>query len=699
MSGRVELGQGTSTGLLILAAEELDMQVGQLAFVRHDTSLTPNSGGTVGSSSIAIAGPMLRSACAFARQALLGLAAESLGVPVASLSVSDGVVSSGSGSVSYGELIGGRRFGVTMPSLALAPGGAPAKPVGTYSLVGIAHVPRIDIPAKVTGRYTYVQDIRVPGMLHGRIVRPRGQGAYGQGTTNGILAVDEGSIAGIGDARILRRGDFLGVVATHEYDAIEAAGRLQVSYAEPPEMSGSGDLWGSMRAFDSAGLAPGRLQIDVGDVDPALASAAHVVSASYAYHYQGHMPIGPSCAVADVNASGAIVLANTQDAYSMRSTLSGLLGLPAGQIRVEYWEGAGSFGNGAARFDTGQAAAVMSLLAGAPVRLQLMRWDEHGWDNYSPATLIDARAASDAEGNLVALDYSALAIPEMSMLTGATTQQIGLPLIQPGLGSAETVNSGTQYSLPNRRVGAKSLPLYDNYFKSSALRGPQTPQACFATEQLIDELAYAAGSDPYSFRLQNITTAQVNDGYGQWGQALSAVAELAGWRPRLAASALSGAEVVAGRGIAIGGFARSQTGVVAEIELDRRSGKIVARHMYVAQVAGLVVDLDGVSSQLEGNLVMGTSRALHEAVPFTRYRSTALDWVSYPILRFADHPRVSVRIVQRPDLAPTGSGEPAQAPIAAALANAFFDATGVRIREAPLTPGRVRAVLEAAAGG
>jgi nicotinate dehydrogenase subunit B len=306
------------------------------------------------------------------------------------------------------------------------------------------------------------------------------------------------------------------------------------------------------------------------------------------------------------------------------------------------------------------------------------------------------RGASDAGGNLVALDYTAFAIPEMSMLTGAATQQAGLPLLPPGLGSAETINSGTQYTIPNRRVTAKSLPLVDNYFKTSALRGPSTPQACFASEQLIDELAHAVGMDPYAFRLQNIATAQVNDGFDQWRDALTAVAALAGWEPRVAASARPGGKVVTGRGIAVGGFASSQTGVVAEIEVNMTTGRIRARRMYVAQVAGLVVDLDGVSSQLEGNLVMGTSRALHEEVGFTRRRSTSLDWVSYPILRFKDAPAVSSQIVQRLDLASTGSGEPAQAPIAAAIANAFFDATGVRIREAPLTTGRSRAVLRAA---
>jgi nicotinate dehydrogenase subunit B len=695
-TGRVEVGQGTTTGLLLLVAEELDVDLDQLVSIRHDTNVTPNTGGTLGSSSIALAGPRLRSAAATARQALLALAAARLGVPAASLNMTRGVVSAGGASVTYGELVGGRLLQVPMAEPVVAAGAVPAKPIASYTRVGVARVPRVDIPAKVAGTYTYVHGIRVPGMLHGRIIRPLGQGAYGDGTATGIMSVDEGSIRSLGDARIVRRGDFLGVVASREYDAIQAATSLKVVYAEPPAISGTGGLWGRLRELDAAGLASARRQVDEGDVDAAFAGAARSVSASYAYHYQGHMPIGPSCAVADVTAGGALVLANPQDAYRLRDRLAEILALPVGRVRVQYWEGASTFGNSPSRFDTAEAAAVMSQLAGAPVRLQFMRWDEHGWDNYSPATLADVRGAVDSRGRLVALDYTALAIPEMAMESVATSQHVGIPLAPPGLGSANTICNGTQYDVPNRRVTAKSMPLRDNFFKTSALRGPLTPQTCFASEQLVDELAHAAAMDPYEFRLVNISTQQANDGFNQWRDALVGVARLARWQPRVAAANVGGSRVVTGRGIAIGGFAGSQAGVVAAVEVDRHTGKVTARHLYVALVAGLTVYLDGALSQLEGNLVMGASRALHEEVAFDRRRATSLDWTTYPIMRFRDHPQVSCAIVQRPDLASTGAGEPPQAPIAAAIANAFFDATGVRIREAPLTPGRVRATLRAA---
>ncbi|HZO98596.1 MAG TPA: molybdopterin cofactor-binding domain-containing protein [Gaiellaceae bacterium] len=698
-TGRVELGQGTTTGLLLVAAEELELPLDRLRFVRHVTDVTPATGGTLGSSSIALAGARLRSATATAREALLERAAAVLGVPVSALAVRDGLVSGGGRSVGYGELVGGRVLGVAMAAPAVAPGAGPAKPVSAYRLVGRGGVPRVDLPAKVAGTYPYVHSLRLPGMLHGRVVRPRGQGAYGAGTATGILSVDERPIRGLGDARVVRRGDFLGVVATREVDAIEAAQRLAVVYAEPPRISGNGGLWGQMRAFDAAGLAPARRQQDVGDVDAALAAAPVSLAASYSFDYQAHVPIGPSCALADVTADRAVVLANTQDAYRMRASLAELLGLAPERIRVEYWEGASCFGNAPARFDAGEAAALMSQLAGAPVRLQLMRWDEHGWDNYSPAVLADVRGAVDAEGRLAALDYTVFGIPEMAMTGVATLQHAGLPLQPPGLGSAAIANAGTQYDIPNRRVSAKSLPLWDTYFKTSALRGPLTPQTCFACEQMVDELAHAAGADPFAFRLANVTSAQVNDGSGQWRDALVAAARLARWEPRVAASRLSRDTVVRGRGIAIGGFAGSQVGVVAEVEVDRRTGRIRARRLHAAQVAGLTVYPDGVTSQLEGNLVMGASRALHEQVVFGTRRVTSLDWSTYPIMRFRDHPEVRTAVVQRPDLAPTGSGEPCQAPVAAAIANAFFDATGVRIRQAPMTPGRVRAVLAAAEAG
>jgi CO/xanthine dehydrogenase Mo-binding subunit len=689
-TGRVELGQGSNMGLMMIAAEELDMDISQMKFVTHDTNITPNTGGTFGSSSIASAGPRVRSAAATAKQALLGLAATQLGVSASSLTVSKGVVSGGGKSVTYGALIGDKLFNVRMAAASVNPGAAPSKAISAYTLVTKQRVPRVDIPDKVTGRYVYVQNIRIPGMLHGRIVRPRGQGAYGDGTMPKIISVDEGSIKHINGVRVVRRNDFLGVVGEQEYAVIQAAAQLKVTYADPPKIASSGNLWKSMRDFDSAGQAPARIAVSTGNFDSAYASAPVKASGTYKHQYNGHMPIGPTAAIAHVTKDGALVMANTQDAYTMRTRIAGLLSLPENKVRIQYWEGAGSFGNAPARHDGGQAAAVMSQLAGAPVRLQFMRWDEHGWDNYGPAIMADIRAAADSSGKIVAYEFTGFGMAAIGL--DPTTQHVGTAVPTPGAGALDTTNSGTQYDIANRRVIGKTVPLLNNYFKTSTMRAPQAPQTTFASEQLIDELAYAAKADPYEFRLKNISTTDQN----RWRDVLVGVAKLANWKPKVAASNLSSGNVVTGRGLGLGSYAGSQAGVVADIEVNKQTGKILVKHAFVTQVSGLGVSIEGLESQMMGSMMMGTSRTLHEAVAFDTKRVTGLDWVTYPILRFKDHPNITYTVTQRLDLPSSGAGEPPDAAIPAAIANAFFDATGVRIRETPLTPARVRGVLRAA---
>jgi CO/xanthine dehydrogenase Mo-binding subunit len=727
--GKVELGQGAMTGLLMIAAEELDLDLSQVKPITNDTNVTPDQGITAGSSSIRSGGMQTRAAAAAAKQALLGLASAKLGIPAAALSVAKGVVSGGGKTVTYGQLVGDKLFNATMPAsfkmarigggisgtsgIGLAPGAPGTKPASAYSLVGKSpSPPRVDIPAKVTGKYTYVQNVRVPGMLHGRIVRPRGQGAYPSGAA--VLSVDEGSIRHIPGARVLRKGDFVGVVAAREYDAIQAAAQLKVKWADPPLLPTVGNLFAEMRKQDSAGQVAAKLSFDLGDVGKALGSAAHVVSATYSYHYNGHLPIGPSCAVADVTPSGAVIYSNTQNAYATRSELQSVLPqLPLSKIRVIYYEGSSVYGSSPYN-DCACAAAVMSQLAGAPVRVQFMRWDEHGWDNYGPAQLVDARGGVDAKGNLVATDYTGFEVPYYStdvtpQLTGATK-----PVVSTSQ-SADTSNTGTQYNLANRRVTTKVLPLANNYFKSIYLRAPLAPQSLFAYEQLIDELAHAARIDPVQFRLQNITNNTVELSrhqpltWNRWKNVLTEVAKISKWQPRVAASSLSAGNVVQGRGIALGGFAGTMTGIVAEIELNKKTGKITVKNLYGAQDTGLSVYPGGIENQASGSMTQGASRALYEEVTFDKQRVTSLDWVGYPIMRFKDHPNVTFSLIQRLDipavdagsvardgLLATGSGEPPTAPVAAAIANAFFDATGVRIREAPMTPARVRAVLRAA---
>ena len=389
---KVEYGQGTTTGLRMIAAEELGLGMDQIVWVRPETGVSPNQGGTYGSNGTASGGPQIRAAAAYGLQALLGLASANLGVPVGSLSTTRGVISGAGRSVSFGSLIAGKLFNVTMPVTSINQGVAPAKPANEYTLVGTP-VPRVDIPDKITGAFTYMQNVRVPGMLHGRVVRPRGQAAYGTGAP--IVSIDPTSIAGIQGAKVVQKGNFLGVVAPHEYDAIQAAAILKAAWQETDTLPGNGNIFAQMRAQDAAGLTTNVIKVSVGgDVNAALASAAKVVSATYSYSYNSHSPIGPNCAIVDVGPTSARVFSSTQDIYNTQGRIANITGLPVTSVTVQYWDGGGTFG-ASCYADVADSAALMSQAVGAPVRVQFMRWDEFGWDSYGPPTLADVKAGID----------------------------------------------------------------------------------------------------------------------------------------------------------------------------------------------------------------------------------------------------------------------------------------------------------------
>ncbi|HEY6032362.1 MAG TPA: molybdopterin cofactor-binding domain-containing protein [Gaiellaceae bacterium] len=671
--GKVELGQGAPTGLLMIAAEELDMDLSQFHIVRHDTNVTPQQGATVGSASIRRGGVQVRQAAAAARATLLGLASAKLGVPGSALSVSKGVVSGGGKSATYGELIGGHLFNVKMT------GKEQVKKPADYKVVG-TRVARIDIPDKVSGKYTYMQNVRVPGMLHGRIVRPKGQGAYGTGAKP--LSIDASSIRHIPGAQIVRKGDFVGVVAPHEFGAIQAASELKVKWQETPILPGNGDLFGQIRSHETQDV----VRVNAGNADSGLAKATKVVSASFNHNYQMHASMGPVCAIADVKSGSATVLCSSQDIYGSRAKLAAALGMPESAIRVQFYEGSGCYGHNC-QDDVTQAAGIMSQATGKPVRVQFMRWDEHGWDNYGPAQVIDVKAGIDSTGKLVGFDYTSWQQGWMSVET--TQELIGTPVTDP-TGRADTDNSAAQYAVKNRRVTSKSVSSYGGNALPKAvwLRAPGAPQALFATEQTIDDLAKAANMDPIAFR-------KLNSASDRWVAVMDAAAKAAGWQNRAPASRVGSGRILKGQGIAIGGFARTFAAIVAQIEVDTKTGKISVKHLVGAQDAGLAVNPGLIENQIEGCLIQGCSRALLEEVRFSKNRVTSLDWATYPILRFKDAPKLTAIVVNRPDLPSSGSGEPTTAPVPAAIANAFFDATGKRIREYPMTPARVRAVLKA----
>jgi nicotinate dehydrogenase subunit B len=677
--GFAELGQGTSTALPQVAAEELDLDMSQIRTVGLDTHITPNQGGTYSSASISRGGPQLRTAAAEARMALLDMAAKRLNVPVAQLAVTKGVVTSTQGggrSVTYGELVGGKLFNVAFT------GNAKPKDPSQYKLVGTKH-PRRDMPDKVSGSYTYVQHVRLPGMLHARIIRPRGQRAYGAGAK--ILAIDESTIANIPAARIIRKGDFLGVVAETEWDAVRAARQLKVAWDTTPSLPGNAKLHDQMRAEATSD----NVVANDGDAAAAYAQAAHKSEFAIRGPYQAHATFAPNCALADVKPGSALVICPTQDVYGTRRSLAAVLGMPEAQIRVQYYESSGTYGH-SCYDDVSQAAALLSREAGRPVRLQFMRWDEHGWDLYGPAHVGEVRVSCDAAGKLNSYQYEGWNHNWSQVETSA--QLAGAPIAEwPGFGAqgVSRQHCGAAYNLANKRlVYHKNIAA--KYLRGAWLRSPLDLSFAFASEQAMDDLAYQRGEDPYEFRRRNIVDQR-------WAGVLDAAAKAANWQPRKAfPNSANKANVVRGRGIGLGTHLQSWGGAVAEIEVNRATGKVRILHLYAALDAGQVVNPGNVEAQIMGQMVQTASRMLLEEVKFNEIGVTSLDWLSYPILRFEDVPEITAVIVQRINEKPNGAGEETMAAGAAAIANAFFDATGKRMREYPLTPARVLAALRAA---
>jgi CO/xanthine dehydrogenase Mo-binding subunit len=545
--GYAELGQGASTALLQIAAEELDLAMSQISSVRLDTHVTPNQGATVASAAIERGGPQIRAAAAEARQALLALASRRLGVPADQLAVSNGVVSvagDASRTVKYGDLLGDQPFAIAMT------GTAPQKTASQYRIVGARH-PRLDLPDKMTGRYTYVQHVRLSGMLHARVVRPQGQGAYADGAR--IASLDESSIANIPGVRVVRRRDFLAVVSANEWDAVRAARQLKVAWDMPASLAGTAGLFDQMRSARTTDS----VIAEKGDVAAALGRATHVVQATYRGPYQGHMPFGPNCAVADVTPAGTTVMCSTQGVYGTRDKVAKVLGVAATNVRVQYFEGAGTFGR-SCYDDAAQAAALVSKEVGAPVRVQFSRADEHGWDNFGPAHLADVKAGVDAGGRIVAYEYDGW---QHVWSTIETSEQLalGTPASESPDGTSRNLNKvtlGSMYDIPNLRLNNHRVPGITGYLKASNLRSPLDVSFAFASEQALDELAHMAGIDPLEFRRRNMSDPR-------WLAVLDAVANAAQWTPRTAASARTRGTVVAGRGVGLGTHMTSYGAAIA----------------------------------------------------------------------------------------------------------------------------------------
>jgi len=672
-TSKVDVGTGMRMALAQMAAEELGVAPSRVSVVEGDTGLCPDQGGTGGSTGLVRGGTEIRAAAATARRALLGLGAARLNRPATELTITDGEVRplAGGAGVGIGTLIGDRRFALKVDNMA------PLTPAARHTSIGKPLL-RPDVPDKCTGRHVYVQDFAVPGMLHGRVIRPPAIGAT-------LISVDESSLRGIPDARVVRVENFLAVVAKDEWAAVRAATTLKATWTTWEGLPGSQGLDRYSRA---AALERDQSIVNRGDATTAMRGAAKTMSATYFWPFQSHASLGPSCAVADVRTDGsATVWSASQGTHGLRANLAKVFGLPPDRMRVIFLDGSGSYGTNGTDHVAADAV-LLSKTVGQPVRVQWMRHDEHGWDPKGPQQLLDVRAGLDAAGRIVAWEtemWVPNAAPGARALLSADAAKIAQ---EHGTGSgAITQNGDPPYDSDHVRVVAhliKETPL-----QLSNLRAPGKIANVFAVEGFTDELAAAAGVDPVEFRVKRLTDPRALE-------AITRATSAFRWETRTSPNprARQG-NLLVGRGIAYMRYKQNENYVAMamEVAVDPATGVIQVRRVTCAHDCGLIVNPDGLRNQVEGCIVQTLSRTLHEEVTFDRSRVTSVDWASYPILRFPEAPAIDVILINRPDQPLLGAGEAATAPVAAAVANAVFDATGVRLRTAPFTPERVKAAL------
>jgi nicotinate dehydrogenase subunit B len=666
--GKVDLGTGLRIAIPQMAAEELGIGIDRIRLVEGDTALTPDQGSTSGSTGVARGGVQIRQAAATAREALVRMGAERLGLAPADVEAADGEVrpKSGGAGISFGNLIGDRQF-----ALKLDPK-APLRNPDEYVLVG-KPLRRPDIPAKVTGTHTYVHNFRIDGMLHGRVVRPAAVDAK-------PVSVDESSVKRIPGARVVRIENFLGVVAEDEWDAVRASRALNATWETRETLVGHDGVRASMHAgpFESDEVLTKR-----GDASGALAVASDRLKAEFYWPVQTHGSMGPSCAVADVRDGKAIIWTASQGTHRFRLAFAHFLDLPVEAVRLIYLDGAGCYGmNG--HDDAAADAALMSRAVGRPVRVQWMREDEHRFDPKGPPQLLSLEGTLDADGKIAAW-RTEMWIPK------ATASLPNVPLLGPEAAGAKqpmglatgliSQNASPPYAVRNVEVLAHWLK--DAPLRPSNIRAPGKIANIFAVESFADELAARAREDSLAFRL-----ASLDDPRGI--EVLRRAASLISWKPRPSPGAGG-----IGRGIAYVHYKDNENyvAIAMEAEVERSSGAIHVRRIACAHDCGLMINPDGVRAQVEGNILQTLSRSLFEEIKFDRYGVTSADWASYPILTFPDVPELLIDLVQRPHEPPLGAGEAACAPVAAALANAVHDACGVRLRSVPFTRERVRSAL------
>ncbi len=689
--GKVDLGQGLEVAIAQIVAEELDVAVDQVDVIAGDTSTSLNQGGASSALGIQTGARPLRNAAAEARRILLEMAARQFGVPVERLAVAGGVIRSlddAGRRVSYAELIGGKYFNAPVEwnkqsgNQMDVKGQAKPKAPAQYQVVG-KPVPRRDVARKVYGQETFITDVSVPGMLHARVIRTPHAGSVPE-------KVNPASIAAIPGARVVHEKNFLAVVAAREWDAVQAARLLEVQWSTPKlPFTPSDQVHDHIR---SAATAKTEEVAPKGDVAAAFKTAARTVEAEYEWPFQSHASMGPACAIVDAQADRATLWTGTQKPHYARDGVAKLLGLPRDKVHGIWVIGPGSYG----RNDAGDAAldaALLSKLTGKPVRVQGMRRDGTAWDPKAPASVHRARAALDASGKVLAYEFVSRGFSRANIDSNESDPSHSLAGMELGLPLKPGENFGTpaeSYGFEHKRLAWEVVaPMLDRSspLRTSHMRDPVGLQIQFASEQFIDELAAATGADPVEFRLKYLTAPRDQ-------AVVKAAAQKAGWQARPAAPRDRSGDVLRGRGIAYAQRGGTIVAVVAQVEVERKTGRIWGRKFTVAHDCGLVVNPQGLRYTIEGGLVQALSRSLFEEVSFDRNSVTSVDWQSYPILDIRDAPEtIDVVLIDRPEAAPTGAGEATSRVVPAAVANAFFDATGVRLRRAPMTPARVMAAL------
>ena len=674
-TGKVELGQGILTALAQITADELDVNIDRIDMIAADTSRSPNEGMTAGSQSVEQSGTALHFAAAEARDIMLQLAAARLGVPAGGLTVSDGTVTAGNAKTTYWELAQSANF------KREATARAKPKVAAQRNLIGKS-VPRRDIPKKVRGEAAYVQDMRMPGMVFGRVVRPPSRRAR-------LEALDEAVVRAMpGVVTVLRDGNFLAVAAEREEQAIKAAEKMRAmaKWSEVADLPPRGmELYEHLQKIPSKDVV---VSVKAGSTG---GGRVETIEATYTRPYQCHASIGPSCAIAQLKEGRLTVWTHSQGVFPLRQHLARLTGMAEGSVTAVHVEGSGCYGHNAADDAAGDVALLARATGGRPVKLQWMREDEFGWEPYGSPMVMKMRGRLNESGQIVEWRHDIWSYPHSTrpggpgtnLLAGeylAKPQMLGDPVNSPQPSGAADRNAVPLYDFPNQRVMLHYLP--EMPLRTSALRTLGAYANVFAAESFIDELAFAAAVDPVEFRLRHMKDPRAR-------AVIEAVAQKAGWKAGLKGDGSHG------RGFAFAKYKNlaSYVAMVVDVEIDRSNGKVHVRRAFAAVDAGMIVNPDGVKNQIEGGIIQSTSWTLKEQLQYDRQKVLTRSWSEYPILTFAEVPAVEIVLLDRPDEKSLGTGEGSQGPTVAAIANAVAHATGRRVRDLPLLPERVKASL------